>query len=74
VEEEMQKVQSRSKGTVIAFPDPASRPGRPALRAEEARGLVLLFTGVRYERNAEAPPGPFRPLADGAPRRRRRRS
>jgi hypothetical protein len=71
----MQKVQSRSTGTILAFPDPASRPGRPALRADEARGLVLVFTGVRYERTSESPPGPLRPLAsDGAPRRRRRRS
>lgn len=69
----MPKAPSRSKATIIAFPDTASRPVRPMLRAEEPRGLVLVFTGVRYER--ERPPGPFRPAAsDGPSRRRRRRS
>jgi hypothetical protein len=38
-------------GTLLAFPT-APRTRRPALSPDEARGTVLLFTGVRYERHA----------------------
>ena len=63
--------QARSESVTITFPDPLSRPRRPALRADEPRGEILLFTGVRYER-LEPNPGPSRPAAsDGRPRRRR---
>jgi hypothetical protein len=75
VEEEMKKVERRSNGDVIPFPDPTSRPRPRALAPDEARGTVVVFTGVRYERHPELPPGPFGPLAtQGSPRRRRRRS
>lgn len=71
----MKKVETRSSGDIVPFPDPASRAGRRPLAADEPRGAVVLFTGVRYERHPEMPPGPFGPLAsDGSPRRRRRRS
>jgi hypothetical protein len=67
----MHEVQARSAAVIIAFPDPASRPSRSALGANEPRGEILLFTGVRYERS-EPNPGPTRPYAsDGRTRRRR---
>jgi hypothetical protein len=50
-----------STGAVIPFPGSACRPSRPALRADEPRGEILLFTGVRYER-LEPKPGPSRPF------------
>ena len=37
-------------GMVLAFPDAASRPQRPAISADERKGVILLFTGIRYER------------------------
>jgi hypothetical protein len=71
----MKKVESRSSGDVVAFPDAASRASRRPFAADEVRGVVVLFTGVRYDRPAELPPDPFGPLAtQGSPRRRRRRS
>lgn len=71
----MKKVETRSSGDVIPFPDPASRAPRRPLTADGARGVVVLFTGVRYDRQPELPPDPFGPLAtQGSPRRRRRRS
>ena len=67
----MGDVRARPPGVIIAFPDPASRPNRVALRADEPRGEILLFTGVRYER-LDPNPGPSRPFAsDGGGRRRR---
>ena len=67
----MGDVKARAAGVIITFPDPASRPNRAALRADEPRGEILLFTGVRYER-LEPSPGPSRPFAtDGRGRRRR---
>ena len=70
----MKKVETRSSGDVVPFPDPASRVSRRPFAAEEARGVVVLFTGVRYDRQPELP-NPFVPLAtQGSPRRRRRRS
>ena len=67
----MGDVKARPAGTIIAFPDPASRPTRVALRADEPRGEILLFMGVRYER-LDPSPGPSRPFAsDGGGRRRR---
>lgn len=51
-----------STGRVIAFPT-ARRRERDAIRADEPRGEILLFLGVRYERIVEQEP---------APRRRRR--
>jgi len=51
----MGEVQARSTGAVIPFPHPANRPSRPALRSDEPRGEILLFTGVRYERYDTTP-------------------
>ena len=69
-------VQARSAGVIVAFPDPAFRPQRSAPGADEPRGEILLFTGVRYER-LEPSPDPSQPLAsdhDTSPGGRRRRS
>lgn len=66
----MQDAWTRSPGVVIAFPDVADRPQRPHLNADEPRGEILLFTGVRYER-PEPSPGPSRPYASNRPGRRR---
>jgi hypothetical protein len=75
VEEGMNKVQTRSSGDIVPFPGEASRTTRRPLAADEARGVVVLFTGVRYDRQPELPPDAFGPLAtQGSPRRRRRRS
>ena len=57
----MAEIQTRSAGVIVAFPDPSARPRRSALSADEPRGEILLFTGVRYER-LEPSPGPSRPL------------
>ena len=62
-----------SRGELVAFPDRARRPARMALRADEPRGAILLFTGIRYERLApsiEPSPVAKQPKA-GRPRRRR---
>jgi hypothetical protein len=66
----MQDVWTRSPGVVIAFPDRAERPQRPVLSADEPRGEILLFTGVRYERPAPSP-GPSHPVASNSRGRRR---
>ncbi|MBJ6126222.1 hypothetical protein [Microvirga splendida] len=66
----MQDVWTRSPGVVIAFPNVTERPARPHLPADEPRGEILLFTGVRYERPASNP-GPSRPFASKGPGRRR---
>jgi hypothetical protein len=58
---------------ILRLPPASSRPPRPALDPGEPRGVILLFTGVRYERLAEpdaAPPV----LAGGEADGRRRRS
>lgn len=39
-------------GVVVPFPGRARRPERPVPQADEARGQILLFLGVRYERLA----------------------
>jgi hypothetical protein len=67
----MHEVLIRSPGVVVAFPDAMSRPQRPSLSADEPRGEILLFTGVRYERPSPNP-GPSRPFASDGPGRRRR--
>ena len=63
-----------STGTVIAFPGSVSRSSRPALRADEPRGEILLFTGVRYERSPatspDASPASRGDAKAGRPRRR----
>ncbi len=52
----MGEVQTRPSATVIPFPDPATREPRRAAAADEPRGTILLFMGVRYERMADPPP------------------
>jgi hypothetical protein len=69
-EGKMQDVWSRSPAVVIAFPDATERPQRP-LAANEPRGEILFFTGIRYERPAPKP-GPTRPFASRGPGTRRR--
>lgn len=67
----MREVATRPPGVVIKFPDAASRPLRPHLAADEKRGEILIFTGVRYEHPAPTP-GPSKPFASDGPGRRRR--
>jgi hypothetical protein len=70
----MGDVQARTSATLIPFPSSASRAARAPLRDDEPRGDILLFTGVRYERQVEPNPGPFEPLAsEGQAKARRRR-
>ena len=66
----MQDVWTRSPGVVIAFPDISEQPQRPHLPANEPKGEILLFTGVRYERPSPNP-GPSRPYVSNGPGRRR---
>lgn len=66
----MHDIWTRSPGVVIPLPDLADRPQR-ALPANEPRGEILLFTGVRYERPSPNP-GPSRPLIFNGPAGRRR--
>ena len=66
----MGDLSAQNAGVIIAFPDPASRPHRPALRPDEPRGEILLFLGVRYERLEPSSPGPSRPFASDGRRRR----
>jgi hypothetical protein len=57
-------------GTIIPFPDALARPHRPALASDERKGVILLFTGVRYERmDVDNVPTP--PVASNGSRRRR---
>jgi len=65
----MGDIKARDAGLIIAFPDPAARPQRKALRPDEPRGQILLFMGVRYERLGPNP-SPSRPLASDGRRRR----
>jgi len=67
----MREFSIRSPAVIIKFPDAASRPQRPKLSAEEPRGEILLFTGIRYERPSPNP-GPSKPFASDGPGRRRR--
>lgn len=62
-----------STGAVIPFPGSARRASRLALRADEPRGEILLFTGVRYERSfgSDAPPASSGESKAGGRRRRR---
>jgi len=62
-------------GAVVPFSGSAYRASRPALKADEPRGEILLFTGVRYERAVATGLEPT-PASSGASRagRPRRRS
>ncbi|HEY7385057.1 MAG TPA: hypothetical protein VH743_15425 [Beijerinckiaceae bacterium] len=72
----MSEFQVQPTGIVIPFPNPAHPRVRIALRADEPRGKILLFTGIRYEWQSEpkaetsAPPISTGP--SGTSRRRRR--
>jgi hypothetical protein len=66
----MNEVPRRSSGALVHFPDAASRPQRAIPSPDEPRGEILLFTGVRYERNV-AHSGPSRPFASDGPGHRR---
>ena len=73
----MAEIQVDPMGLVVPFPDPALRPVRIALRADEPRGEILLFTGIRYEWQPEPNPEPSAPPISSGPSRtsrRRRRS
>jgi hypothetical protein len=73
----MAEVQVHLTGVVIPFPNPAPRRVRIALRADEPRGEILLFTGIRYEWQPEPNPEPSAPPVSSGPSRtsrRRRRS
>ncbi|GBU17421.1 MULTISPECIES: hypothetical protein [Methylobacterium] len=62
---ETHRETARPSGAVIlAFP-PDAPSRRAPLREDEARGEILLFLGVRYERLPE-------PVREPGPRRRRR--
>ncbi len=54
-------------GAVIAFASPTRRRPRPVVDRDEPMGAILLFTGVRYERSAEADAGGDEP---SSPRKR----
>jgi hypothetical protein len=62
------------KGLVVSMADharsSASGYSRSEVERDQRRGVLLLFTGVRYERQIE-PPEPV--AEDGRTRRRRRR-
>jgi hypothetical protein len=49
------------------LPFPAERVRRDPLGGGDHKGVVLLFTGVRYERHDEVPP---RPAREGRRRKR----
>jgi hypothetical protein len=67
-------VQGQASATVIPFPGSVARAARSPLRDDEQRGEILLFTGVRYERQIDPNPEPIEPLApEGHSRARRRR-
>ncbi|WP_210485603.1 hypothetical protein [Microvirga antarctica] len=60
----------RAAGTMIAFPDASQRPLRSPPAPDEPRGILLLFTGVRYERMGRGD-APTPPVASNGSRRRR---
>jgi hypothetical protein len=64
----MSHMQTTLGGTVVAFRSSETRSKRAAPSAGEQRGAILLFTGVRYER--EIGDGPLmafpRPQSDPA--------
>ena len=60
----------KPRHTIIPFPDATARPSRTAPGVDERRGVILLFTGVRYERwDSDSVPTP--PVASNGSRRRR---
>jgi hypothetical protein len=73
----MAEVQVQLTGMVIPFPNPVPPRVRIALRADEPRGKILLFTGIRYEWQSEPNAEPSVPPVSTGPsgtNRRRRRS
>jgi hypothetical protein len=57
-------------GVVVTWPGASAGPRRRPLAADEPAGTILLFTGVRYERHAEA--APETPKGKGGRRSRQR--
>jgi hypothetical protein len=66
----MNQMQTMPGGTVVPFRSPDGKYRRRALSDGESRGAILLFTGVRYERQigdgplmalSRPPSGPNRP-------------
>lgn len=65
----MIQVQATPGGTVVAFKPAGPKTKRPPDPPGTARGAVLFFTGVRYERSAEPqdrpePRGPPEPRGE----------
>lgn len=71
--ERFMQVLKKRRGQVIPFPPASRRQTRPAPAADEPRGEILLFMGVRYERQPEPGPEPSPSLSSGQPAGRRRR-
>lgn len=70
----MIEVGTRAAGVVIPFTATHPRRARPAAANAQARGEILLFTGVRYERMPEPNPEPPALVGQSGAGRRRRRS
>ena len=69
-ERTMGDVSIQLTGSLLPFPASSDRPARRALGPEEPRGEILLFTGVRYERQIEPSPEPISPRRGSVKRRR----
>jgi len=65
----MGEVRTEPAGRIIPLPLRSARPKREPIGADEPRGKILLYTGVRYERRSAPPPS----LSDGHPPTGRRR-
>ena len=64
-------IQAQPTGLVIPFPDAAIRAMRTHRLGDGPRGEILLFTGIRYERQIDREPEP--PASDETGNRARRR-
>lgn len=60
----MGEFRMRTTGIVIPFPPPPPRRARAEAADGQARGELLLFMGVRYERMPDGDPELF-PVIDG---------
>lgn len=58
----MSGLKHRGTAEIVPFPAPGQRACRPAA-SEPPRGVILLFTGVRYERPSDPAPLPVEPPA-----------
>lgn len=67
--------EEKPSAAILPFRSLSARGPRRAPILGEARGAILLFTGVRYERQPECGPTPSDPpFSAGRPGGRRRRS